>query len=115
MTLVLRRSFGRVTRVDILDAASHARERILFPWSEPYQPGDAATQCATIFPEHWLDMNGDGRWDTWLRRTGPDQNGRCRVEYQVDTKLAGTPDWVFVLDFGEYDKGNAMMKARRGF
>jgi hypothetical protein len=60
-------------------------------------------------------MNGDGRWDTWLRRVGPDESGRCRVEYRVDTKLTGTPDWVFVLDFADYEKGDEMMKARRGF
>jgi hypothetical protein len=113
--LVLYRRWGRVTRIDVLDTATRPRERILFTWSEPYTESDPATECAAIFPERWLDMNGDGRWDTWMRRTGPDWSGHCSVEYQVDTKGTGAPDWTFVLGFSEYEKANQMMKARRGF
>ncbi len=116
-TMTLRRFFGRVTRIDSVIVSNGRRypERILFPWSDPYTPGDPITECAAIFPQVWQDRNGDGRWDTWLRRVGPDSKSRCRIEYQVDTTLTGTPDWTFVLNYGDYKKADAMMKARRGF
>jgi hypothetical protein len=112
-TIVARRVFGRVTRVHIFEGL-HERERILLDWSDPYG-GDPATECAAIFPQRWLDLNGDGRWDTWLKRLGPDPTGHCLVQYQVDTADSGRPDWVFALPFNEYQKGTAMMKRRRGF
>src|SRR5262249_17974338 len=86
-THVSRRVFGTVTRIHIFEGTLRERERVLFPWSEPFEGGDPITDCAAIFPERWLDMNGDGRWDTWLRRLGPDGSGECRVEYRVDTTL----------------------------
>ncbi len=114
-TYVARRLFGRVTRIHVLDDAFRERERLLFSWSEPFEVGDPITECASIFPERWLDMNGDGRWDTWLKRIGPDSSGRCRVEYRVDTTLTGQPDWTFTRDFSEHEEAQAAMVARRGF
>jgi hypothetical protein len=113
-TAVEQRVLGRVTAIHVL-AGLAERERFLFPWSEPFEHGDPLTECAAILPEHWLDLNSDGRWDTWLKRLGPDGAGRCSVQYLVDTDLDGRSDWTFVLRFSEYDKGTAMMKARRGF
>ncbi len=112
--VILRRVFGRVTNVHIFSGRAE-RERILFPWSEPYEQADPTSECAAIPPERWMDLNGDGRWDTWLRRVGPDDRGHCAVQYQVDTNLDAKPDWQFVLGFSDYEKGAAMMKARRGF
>ena len=114
-TCVSRRFFGRVTRIHLFDATFRERERLLFRWSEPFEIGDPITDCAAIFPERWLDMNGDGRWDTWLMRLGPDASGHCRVEYRVDTTLSGAPDWTFVREFSEYDDAHRAIVARRGF
>lgn len=111
------RRFGRVTRID-LDSpvnGTTTRERLLFSWSDPFVNGDPLTDCAAIFPESWQDRNGDGRWDTWLYRVGPDAAGHCQVEYRIDTKGSGRPDWVFRLPYGQYGKANAMIRERRGF
>jgi hypothetical protein len=115
--MTLHRFFGRVTRIDseIPVEGKTIRERLLFSWSKPWVNFDPLTDCAAIFPEVWQDRNGDGKWDTWLRRVGPDAKGHCQVEYQVDTTLSGKPDWTFVLDYGDYKKADAMIKARRGF
>ena len=114
---VLHRSFGRVTRIDHFRPANGSRpfERIVFPWSEPYEGGDPMTSCASIFPELWQDRNGDGKWDTWAKRVGPDADGECRVRYEVDTSGSGKPDWVFVADLRDYEKASQAIIARRGF
>ena len=52
------------------------RERSLFRWSGPYEPGDPMSDGAAIFPERWLDMDEDGRRDTWMRPVGPDAQRR---------------------------------------
>jgi hypothetical protein len=114
-TCVARRVFGRVTRIHVLDETLKEREQILFSWSEPFEARDPATDCAAIFPEHWLDANRDGRWDTWLRRIGPDASGHCRVEYRVDTTLSGKPDWTFTRNSDDYEAAHAAIVARRGF
>jgi hypothetical protein len=115
LTYVSRRVFGRVTRVHVLDHTLTERERFVFSWTEPFENGDPVTECAAIFPERWLDMNGDGTWDTWLRRLGPDAAGHCRVEYRVDTTRDGEPDWMFARNLAEYDEAKAAIVARRGF
>lgn len=112
-TLITRRTFGRVTHAHWFVGFAE-RERMVAPWSEPFE-GDPLTDCAATPPEHWVDANQDGRWDTWKRRLGPDRDGRCTVEYQADTNLDGKPDWRFVLGPWEHEKGWAMLKARRGF
>src|SRR5262245_47704171 len=76
LTVVTRRVFGRVTRIHVFDRSWRERERLLFPWLEPFEHGDPITECAAIFPKHWQDRNRDGRWDTWLSRVGPDASGR---------------------------------------
>lgn len=115
--MTFRRFFGRVTRIDSSVAVDGKirRDRILFPWSDPYVPGDPMTTCGAIFPEVWQDRNGDGTWDTWLRRVGPDAAGDCKVEYRVDTKGTGQPDWMFVMAYKDFKKADELMKARRGF
>jgi hypothetical protein len=114
-TYISRRVLGRVTRIHVLDSTLRERERLLFRLSEPFERGDPVTDCAAIFPERWLDMNGDGIWDTWLTRLGPDVSGHCRVEYRVDTTLDGAPDWTFARNFSAYEEANAAIVARRGF
>jgi hypothetical protein len=91
------------------------RERILYKWSEPYEPGDPATSCAAILPEIWQDWNGDGKWDTWLFRTGPAARGDCSVEYRIDLTQDGKADWRFVSPHGEYASARTRIVARRGF
>ena len=115
--ITLRRYFGRVTRIDCSTRVNGklVRERILFPWSEPFVRGEPITSCAAIMPERWQDRNGDGRWDTWLRRVGPDGSGECHVEYLVDTLGSGKPDWSFVMSYRDFEKADAMIKERRGF
>ena len=113
----LYRRFGRVTQIesDVVVKGKTIHDRLLFPWSEPFVNGDPLTECAAIFPESWQDRNGDGRWDTWLYRVGPDSAGHCQIEYRVDTRGSGRPDWVFRLPHGQYEKAEAMMLERRGF
>jgi hypothetical protein len=117
-TMTSYRFFGRVTRIDSTgtgDDGKTQRERLVFTWSKPFRNRHWVTGCEAIFPESWEDRNGDGRWDTWIYRVGPDPRGECQVEYRVDTKNSGRPDWVFRLPDGEYKKANAMMIERRGF
>jgi hypothetical protein len=113
----LYRRFGRVTRIDsnVVANGKTIHERLVFSWSKPFVSGDPITDCAAIFPESWQDRNGDGRWDTWIYRVGPDSTGHCKVEYRVDTKGLGRPDWIFTLPYGQYKKADAMMQERRGF
>jgi hypothetical protein len=116
--MTLYRFFGRVTRIESVVAAANGKafhERILFPWSQPFVNGDPITDCAAIFPEVWQDRGGHGRWDTWLKKVGPDSNGNCQVKYLVDTKGTGKPDWTFVMNYGDYKKADEAIKARRGF
>ena len=115
--ITLHRFFGRVTRIDsvIVMNGKARRERILFPWSAPFAAGDPATECGAIFPEVWQDRKGDGRWDTWLKKVGPDASGHCQVQYLVDTKGSGKPDWIFVMNYGDYKRADEAIKARRGF
>jgi len=115
--ITLRRSFGRVTRIDavMLVKGVRVRERSLFDWSHPFVNGFASTDCGAIFPETWQDRNGDGRWDTWLYRVGPDSTGHCQSEYRVDTRGAGIPDWMFTMPYGQREKAEAMIKERRGY
>jgi hypothetical protein len=93
-SLTMCRFFGRVTRIDsyVVAKGKAYRERRLFSWSEPFVNGNSVTDCGAIHPEVWQDLNGDGRWDTWLFRVGPDSSGHCQVEYRVDTKGTGRPD-----------------------
>lgn len=113
----MQRFFGRTTRIDsvFVTGDKALRERLVFSWSEPFVNGDPMTECAAIVPETWQDANGDGRWDTWLYRVGPDSEGNCRVEYRVDTKGCGSPDWTFSVPYAEYEKAKQMMVDRRGF
>lgn len=117
MTLVLHRRFGRVLRVDVLYATSRAqcRERLLYTWAEPFAFGDPLTSCAALAPEAWQDRNCDGHWDTWTRRIGPDAQGRCQVEFEVDTTADGEPDWRFLSAFADIDEAIERIEARRGF
>jgi hypothetical protein len=117
-TITAYRFFGRVTRIDSTWTGNDGktrRQRLVFTWSKPFRNRHWVTGCDAIFPESWNDLNGDGLWDTWIYRVGPDATGTCQVEYRVDTKNSGRPDWVFRLPYGEYKKANAMMIARRGF
>jgi hypothetical protein len=111
------RRFGRVTRIDLSawNGQTITRERILYPWSEPYEPGDPITSCAAIPPEVWQDWNSDGTWDTWLRRVGPDQRGDCSTEYQVDLTNDGRPDWKFISPYTGSEEARRQIVARRGF
>jgi len=116
-TMISHRFFGRVTRIDykVVDHGITYKERWLFSWSDPYTEGDPITECAAIFPERWQDCNGDGKWDTWLFKIGPDSSGKCKIQYRVDTKLSGKPDWVFMAEYGDYEKTRQMIIERRGF
>ena len=114
-TVVLQRVLGRVTRIYFLDPTFRETERLLYPWSEPYEQGDPMTFCASLVPERWLDANHDGRWDTWLLKLGPDASGECGLEFRVDTMLKGQPDWVFTRRGQEVQKAWAVIEARRGF
>jgi hypothetical protein len=115
--MTMHRFFGRTTWIDSVMVAGDKtlRERLVFSWSEPFLNGDPTTVCAAIFPETWQDWDGDGRWDTWLYRVGPRSGDNCQVEYRVDTKGRGVPDWVFTVPYGEYKKAKQMMVDRRGF
>lgn len=103
----------------MLDEKSREIERLVYPWSEPFTPGDPLTSCAAIPPETWSDGNADGRWDTWRIRLGPDKDGECSIEYRIDTKLTGEPDWIFTKGFLEsqdnHESIHASIVARRGF
>lgn len=116
-TTRLHRHWGRVTRIDlsVTDGRRTTRERVLFPWSEPYEPGDPVSSCAAILPEVWQDWDGDGNWDTWLYRVGPDRQGECSVEYRVDLSGDGRPDWRFIRRYGEYEQARSKIVTRRGF
>lgn len=116
-TTRLYRRWGRVTRIDMsaIDGRRTTHERILFKWSEPYERGDPTTLCSAILPEVWQDWNGDGKWDTWLFRAGPNAQGECSVEYRVDLTNDGKPDWRFFSRHGEHEKARTRVVARRGF
>jgi hypothetical protein len=115
-TMTLHRWFGRVTRVDVVSSAEKVtRLRILYSWSEPYEQGDPIGSCSSTLPEAWQDWNGDGRWDTWTYRVGPDRAGECSVEYRVDLNNDERPDWRFVSRFGDWDRAHEAIKRRRGF
>jgi hypothetical protein len=116
-SITSHRFLGRVTRIDsvVVAGGRAVRTRQIYPWAEPFVNGDPMTDCAAICPESWQDRNGDGRWDTWIYRVGPDGAGQCQVEYRVDSKGAGQPDWVFRLPAGQFEKANLMIKERRGF
>jgi hypothetical protein len=113
------RFFGRVTRLDDTTKVNGrmVRERILYRWSAPFGRGEGWQSCVVIPPERWQDRNNDGRWDTWLRRVGPDTRGECSVEYLVDTKGTGQPGWSFVVAYGaeKQQQADALVAARRGF
>lgn len=115
--MTTHRFFGRVTRIDSVVVANgkRLRERLVFSWSEPFVNRDPISDCGAIWPEMWQDRNGDGRCDTWLYRVGPDSAGRCQVEYRVDTKGTGRPDFVFRLPYGQREKADTMMRERRGY
>lgn len=70
---------------------------------------------AAILPEVWQDWDGDGNWDTWLYRVGPDRQGECSVEYRVDLSGDGRPDWRFIRRYGEYEQARSKIVTRRGF
>jgi hypothetical protein len=91
------------------------RERAVYSLSQPFVNGFASSDCGAIPPELWQDRNGDGLWDTWIYRVAPDSTGHCQVEYRVDTKMSGRPDWVFILPYGQHELADAMIKERRGF
>ena len=109
------RRLGRVTRIDMSMVNSTYRERIVFSWLEPYEQGDPTTSCAAILPEVWQDSNGDGTWDTWRYRVGPDASGECSVEYRVDLTKDGKPDWRSISPHGAHDDARSRILARRGF
>ena len=110
------RRFGRVTRVDMSVAdAPQFRTRFVYTWGEPYEQGDPVTSCAAIQPEIWQDLNGDGNWDTWLYRVGPDRSGECSVEYRVDLTNDGKPDWRFISAHGEHELARSRLLSCRGF
>ena len=110
------RFFGRVTRVDMTPRGdSSPTDRFVYTWSEPFENGDPLTSCAAIALEHWQDRNRDGRWDTWLRRVGPDTFGECQVLYEIDTTGRGTPDWSFTLPYGQWRHADDLIQKRRGF
>ena len=112
--IVLQRVFGRVTRVHML-VGFRETDRLLYPWSMPFTPGDPVSSCGAIHPQWWMDRNDDGRWDTWLVGVGPDKDGECGYEYRVDTTLSGKPDWTFTKPFLKKEEAMALIKARRGF
>ncbi|HEX8169257.1 MAG TPA: hypothetical protein VF824_01815 [Thermoanaerobaculia bacterium] len=116
-TTTLYRRWGRVTRIDMSanDARQITHERILFKWSDPYEPGDPTTSCAAIPSEVWQDRNRDGKWDTWLFRTSPNAHGDCSIEYRVDLTNDGHPDWQFTSAFGKYEEARAGIVRRRGY
>jgi hypothetical protein len=111
------RRWGRVTRIDMSADDGHRimHERILFKWSEPYEPGDPATSCTAIHPEVWQDWNGDGKWDTWLFRRNTNTQGECSVEYRVDLTNDGKADWQFISPFGKHEEARTKIVSRRGF
>lgn len=101
-TYIFRRVLGPVTRIHVFSKEWLEVERTLFSWSEPFRNAHYTTDCGMIFPEIWRDSNEDGRWDTWLRRVGPDENDHCQVEYNVDTDEDGVADWTFLADYFDY-------------
>jgi hypothetical protein len=111
------RYFGRVTRIDIVvtKPGQTNHTRILYPWSEPWREGDPITSCAAIPPEVLQDRNGDGTWDTWLYRVGPDSSGQCSVEYRIDLTNDGRADWRFVSAYGQYGEADRRIHTRRNF
>ena len=116
-TTTMHRRFGRVTRVDLSasDGRRITRERILYTWTEPYEAGDPITSCAAIPPEVWQDRNDDGKWDTWLLRVGPDNQGNCSTEYRVDLTNDGRADWTFISPHGAHEQARRQIETRRGF
>ncbi|HEX7829137.1 MAG TPA: hypothetical protein VF787_05750, partial [Thermoanaerobaculia bacterium] len=111
------RRWGRVTRIDISanDDRKIARERIYYTWSEPYEPGDPTTSCSTIPAEVWQDWNGDGQWDTWLFRSGPNASGDCSVNYRIDLTNDGQHDWQFISSLANHEEARTRIISRRGF
>jgi hypothetical protein len=113
----MHRWFGRVTRVDLSFSAGGkiARERFLYTWGAPYEVGDPIASCAAIPPEVWEDADGDGEWDIWRRRVGPDQRGECATEYRVDLDRDGRADWRFISGYGAGEDVRRKIVDRRGY
>lgn len=104
--MVMRRSFGRVVRVDS-DANGDGRmdEQYLFSWRRP-MGGDERPR--TIL----ADANFDGRWDLWITFAGRSRNHDAVLRYAVDTDGDGRADWTFEDIAAE---AVPRIRARRGF
>jgi hypothetical protein len=114
-TMTFHRWFGRVTRIDVVfEGEKTLRDRFVYSWREPYEKGDPNGTCGGP-PEIWEDRNGDGRWDTWMYRVGPDRSGQCSTEYRLDLNNDERPDWRFVSGPGEWTNAHKLIKQRRGF
>lgn len=113
--LKLKRWFGRVTAVEAdNDRDGRRDERWEFSWREPFRVG-AASDCDQAGERHVLDNDHNGRWDTWERVVGRDDQGRCLTICEGDSDGDGKPDLRFAGD----PQGNLpaceQLREKRGF
>ena len=119
-TAVLQRFFGKTTQVRFFNKEGLQTIRLRYAWSTPFvEDGHFLTALAEGEGgpvEAWHDQNADGLWDTWTKKHNPDSSGGCSIEYMIDTKGTGKPDWVFVR--ASQTPGQEAwdaIRARRGF
>ena len=105
-TMYMRRSFGRVVRVDS-DGNGDGRvdEQYLYSWTRP-MGGDERPR--TIL----ADADLDGRWDLWITFAGRSRNHSPLLRYAVDTDGDGRADWTFEDIAAE---AVPRIRAKRGF
>ena len=103
--------FGRLVRVQRLDANGVEVHRVLATYDDPIgcMP---TTDCGAIQLAELFDDDADGRWDHWQRRVRAGE--RCFIEHRVDTDGDGAADWEFVARWGDEETYPAI-RARRGY
>ncbi len=112
----LKRWFGRVTAVESdADRDGRPEARYEFSWRHPFRHAPEAPACAPLDTRAAFDWNGDGRWDTWRRVEGRDDEGRCMELWEADLDLDGKPDTQLRVERDSTPSARDQLRERRGF